>query len=90
MNNNIEKFVVRDKTSGLYVQCWTENSTIFFTDNLDQIETHETVEGARSMMIRIQTYAEEFLNDKDDKEIKNVSLEFGVLKITTSFEALSG
>jgi hypothetical protein len=62
---NIEKFVIRDRNSGLYFQCWTERDTMFFTDDLNQIECYKTAEDALSMMRRIETYAEEFLNDED-------------------------
>lgn len=82
----IKKFVIRDKTHNLYVQCWTEGETIFLTSNMDHIEFYKSLEDANSMVERIQHYAERFLHDsRSEEELHNVVLESGTLEIQTVF-----
>jgi len=83
---NIEKFVIRDRNSGLYFQCWTERDTMFLTDDLENIENYSSLKEARSVVDTINNHVGRFLNDKDEKEICDVKLQAGKIIVTYSFE----
>jgi hypothetical protein len=77
--------VIYDAHNNLYVMCWTEGNTVFLTDDLFMVERYEDVLAAISMFQRIKSANCRFLRESDDSEVSDVSLNAGVLEISTKF-----